>query len=92
MSMVIKSPNAMASTVISPVVKRTMPFIMLLSNKSVNEFINATPGTKYKIEVAKAVWGCVPILNITPKPAINEATNEPTTIRIYTLNFSLWVN
>ena len=38
-----------------PVANLTIPFNTLLSNKSVNEFINATPGIKNKTEVAKSV-------------------------------------
>ena len=52
---------AIAKTVIKPCVNRTIPFNILFSSKSVNEFINATPGTKNKMDVAKALCGCSPI-------------------------------
>src|SRR5690606_41866701 len=82
----------MASTVINPVVNLTMPLIMLLSNKSVNELISATPGTKNKMEVASAVSGFVPKLKTMPSEAKIEATSEAAKIRRYTLYFSLCVN
>lgn len=83
--MVIKSPKAMASTVIKPVVNRTKPLIILLSKKSVNELIKGTPGTKNKIEVANAASGCAPMLKTMPKAANVEATSDAEKIRRYTL-------
>ena len=90
--MAIKSPKAMASTVINPVVNRTIPFMMLLSKKSVNELIKATPGTKNRMEVAKAVSGYVPILKTIPNDARTEAISDAENMRRYTLYPSLCVN
>lgn len=83
--MAINSPNAIASTVINPVVYLTKPLIMLLSKKSVNEFINATPGTKNRMDVASAVSGFAPNLKTMPNDAKTEAISDAKNIRRYTL-------
>lgn len=48
-------PIDIAKTIIKPEVNRTIPLIILLSIKSVNELNNGTPGTKNNIDVANAV-------------------------------------
>lgn len=66
----------MAKTVIIPLVNRTIPLSTFLSIKSVKELINATPGTKNKIDVARADSGSIPMLKYIPKCANDDAVKD----------------
>ena len=86
----MKRPRAMERKVIAPFVNLTMPFRILLSKRSVKEFIKGTPGTKNNTEVAKAAWGWLPKLYDTPNEAMKEAEKEARKVAILPLILWLW--